>query len=590
MNATRRLKKRRVDITVDRSAILNNLFYGYEAPASSKGQKVLDGAKRLLMGAGRIVAFPFIWIGKAALYFAVPVNPKRTKDQENLMAESKVPYYRPNIGNTGKMAAVKPDAYAPTTVAAPKAKTKAQRKRRVKRQRPQVLVMERPESQVSVVDVPIEEVLPFIAADAVKEEPIVEAAVVMEAPVDAPVAERMDAPTFEAAAGAVAMDAAADVLTDAVDLAPDAVALPRKRAHRRTREEAKGRSKAKAQSKAAAGGGGGWGKKTAIGLLLCGIIGGIGFGGWYWMEGRFCNVTVFNDAEVIELRTAEKKVGDVLKENDLSLNYRDRIDCGTEAAVYEGMEIRITRAKDVVIRAGGEDVPVKMPEGTVKDALIYASISYDDDDEISPSLDTPIEPGMTIQVVGVEVKTVTKTETVDYEIIYKNSSSLKKGTTKVSQKGKEGVRTIVTKVTYKDGKEVSTEEVSNEITTKPVNKIVLRGTKVVSTSGNYQTGYTKPTEDMIARKVTLSRVTAYTHTGHRTATGKWPKVGMCAVDPKMFPYGTKLFVPGYGYAVAEDTGGFVKWEGTQIDLFMNTEAECRRWGVKRNLTVYVIKK
>lgn len=79
---------------------------------------------------------------------------------------------------------------------------------------------------------------------------------------------------------------------------------------------------------------------------------------------------------------------------------------------------------------------------------------------------------------------------------------------------------------------------------------------------------------MIARRVTLDRVTAYTHTGNRTATGKWPKVGMCAVDTSMFPYGTKLFIPGYGYAVAEDTGGFVEWGGSQIDLFMNSESEC----------------
>ena len=64
--------------------------------------------------------------------------------------------------------------------------------------------------------------------------------------------------------------------------------------------------------------------------------------------------------------------------------------------------------------------------------------------------------------------------------------------------------------------------------------------------------------------------------------------GTVAVNPSIIPYRTLLYIDGYGYAVAEDTGGFVEWGGSQIDLFMNSESECRRWGVKRGVTVYVI--
>lgn len=58
-------------------------------------------------------------------------------------------------------------------------------------------------------------------------------------------------------------------------------------------------------------------------------------------------------------------------------------------------------AKDVTILAGGKEVPIKIAEGTVEDALIYASVAYKPGDEISPSLDSEIQEGMSIQVVDV---------------------------------------------------------------------------------------------------------------------------------------------------------------------------------------------
>lgn len=58
-----------------------------------------------------------------------------------------------------------------------------------------------------------------------------------------------------------------------------------------------------------------------------------------------------------------------------------------------------------------------------------------------------------------------------------------------------------------------------------------------------------------------------------------------AVDPRVIPLGTKVYIPGYGYAIAADTGGAIK--GYKIDLYLNTEAECYRWGV-RTVTLHVV--
>lgn len=58
-----------------------------------------------------------------------------------------------------------------------------------------------------------------------------------------------------------------------------------------------------------------------------------------------------------------------------------------------------------------------------------------------------------------------------------------------------------------------------------------------------------------------------------------------AVDKNVIPLGSKLYIPGYGYAIAADTGGAIK--EMKIDLFMNTQEECYAFG-RRKVTVHVI--
>jgi 3D (Asp-Asp-Asp) domain-containing protein len=97
------------------------------------------------------------------------------------------------------------------------------------------------------------------------------------------------------------------------------------------------------------------------------------------------------------------------------------------------------------------------------------------------------------------------------------------------------------------------------------------------------------------KKVTV-KTTAYSNDDYsinvpawrdqRTATNKHVKRGMIAADWRLFPPGTRIYVPGYGEAVVEDRGGAVK--GYHLDLFVDTYKEARKWGV-RNMDVYVIK-
>lgn len=78
--------------------------------------------------------------------------------------------------------------------------------------------------------------------------------------------------------------------------------------------------------------------------------------------------------------------------------------------------------------------------------------------------------------------------------------------------------------------------------------------------------------------------TAYSG-GGTTASGMAAAVGRVAVDPRVIPLGTRLYIESYGYAVAADTGGAIK--GNRIDLYMNSESACNSFG-RRNVTVHVL--
>lgn len=90
------------------------------------------------------------------------------------------------------------------------------------------------------------------------------------------------------------------------------------------------------------------------------------------------------------------------------------------------------------------------------------------------------------------------------------------------------------------------------------------------------------------RKVIEARSTAYSPAsagGNITCSGTRVRRGVVAVDPRVIPLGTRMYVEGYGYAIAEDIGGAIK--GNKIDVAFLSLDECYRWGV-RNVKVYIL--
>ena len=157
-----------------------------------------------------------------------------------------------------------------------------------------------------------------------------------------------------------------------------------------------------------------------------------------------------------------------------------------------------------------------------------------------------------------------------FKTVTKEDSSLDQGKTKVVKKGRKGKAKITYRIKYIDGKVASKKKISKKIIRKPVNKVVAEGTRFVFDGSSY------------SRKLTVK---AYAYTGGgRTAMGTQARVGEIAVDPSVIPLGTTVYIEGVGERRAEDTGGNIK--GNTIDIYMNSEAECRSWGV-RYITIYI---
>lgn len=70
-----------------------------------------------------------------------------------------------------------------------------------------------------------------------------------------------------------------------------------------------------------------------------------------------------------------------------------------------------------------------------------------------------------------------------------------------------------------------------------------------------------------------------------TASGVRARNGTIAADTSLYPFGTVMYVPGYGYGRVEDRGGAIK--GRRLDLYFSSHREAEEWGrVRKKVTVW----
>lgn len=295
-------------------------------------------------------------------------------------------------------------------------------------------------------------------------------------------------------------------------------------------------------------------------------------------------IVVVIDGKENNVITYKRTVQGALADNEITLADKDRIEPSLDSQIGNNDIINIKRAVNVVIDVDNQELNVVTADDLVSTMLSNEGIVLQNEDKISPSLDTEITDGMKVDIVRVTTDTVQTTEDIAYNTVVKNDDTLAKSTKKVQQEGQNGKKTITTKIVYEDGKEVSRKVIGEKVDKEPVDKVVLQGTlSVVNVDRGGEAKYSK---SMKVKATAYSSVgNAYTASG--MATKRDPNgYSTIAVDPRVIPLGTKLYVEGYGYAIAADTGGAIK--GNIIDVFFRSESEAVRWGVKY-VNIYILK-
>jgi uncharacterized protein YabE (DUF348 family) len=280
--------------------------------------------------------------------------------------------------------------------------------------------------------------------------------------------------------------------------------------------------------------------------------------------------------------TYKGTVKDVLQENGIEVGPKDKLQPSLESKVSEKEAIKLKRAIPVNIIAKGVQLEVETAEDNIenmleaeKTTLKEKGIEFNKDiDEVSPSLDAKVEDNLSVQLVNVESKDVVEKGQIVFDTVVEKDENLDKSVKNVKTEGINGEKEITYQVVYKDGVESSRKVKSTKVISEPQNKVVVEGTGTI---------YASRGGNVSGKRQLACSATAYSG-GKGTSSGRKPGrveggLSTIAVDPTVIPMGSKVYVEGYGYAVASDTGTAIK--GNRIDLYFDSYKESCDWGLRQ---------
>jgi uncharacterized protein YabE (DUF348 family) len=302
-----------------------------------------------------------------------------------------------------------------------------------------------------------------------------------------------------------------------------------------------------------------------------------------WKPAKQVQMVVDNEKKTIW--TTADTVADLLIEQNIALKEFDEVDPKPEKAIKSNMDIAIEKAFQLTLNNGGKKEKVWTTSTTVADFLAGQGITLQPLDRVEPTLDTSVIANTVVNVVRIEKVTDVVEEPISFAVVKKKDAKLPKGKEKIISTGQKGLVTKEYEVVLENGKEVSRKLINKNYIKDKKDQIVAVGTKVnkVQVSRGAETGeeYYVTSTAYTANCNGCSGITATGINLHQN-----PNIKVIAVDPRVIPLGTKVYVEGYGYAVAADTGSAVK--GYKIDVFFPTKSEAYRWG-RRTIKIKILK-
>ena len=236
----------------------------------------------------------------------------------------------------------------------------------------------------------------------------------------------------------------------------------------------------------------------------------------------------------------------------------------------------------VHLREGGTVRTLDTQAATVAELLREAEIRLEKLDRVQPPPATPLTDGMEVVISRVRQQVVTEEQSLPAPVKRFADPALRAGVKRVVQEGQDGKKRIQWLVTTVDGQEVSRKVLASKVISQPKPRIERYGAGGSLPARGFYSGRRVLT--MIATGYAPYVCGGASRSG-RTATGIKAGYGTVAVDPRYIPLGTRLYIEGYGYAIAADTGRAIK--GNRIDLGHDTYQQAKRVGM-RKVKVYIL--
>lgn len=250
---------------------------------------------------------------------------------------------------------------------------------------------------------------------------------------------------------------------------------------------------------------------------------------------------VINDAgKVSTVKSRASCVGDLLEEQEINVNFHDKIYPGIYAPLQKDTEVIIKRTVPVVLSQAEATATYYTEAATVEGFLEEMDVPLDGSFFVTPLLESPIVPGMEVNLVIRRVVSEFEQQKIPYDIKKNEDKELLKGRHVVVQEGREGIRELEYRVVYAGDLEVSRELVQERIIKEPVSEVVNIGTRVE----------TPPQATVASRE---GRIYTYSSEGiaswygaefhgKRTSSGQaYDQYGFTAAHPSL-PFGTLVKV------------------------------------------------
>lgn len=259
-------------------------------------------------------------------------------------------------------------------------------------------------------------------------------------------------------------------------------------------------------------------------------------------------------------------VGEALASMGIKIGPGDTVSPSTKAPLTVGLHVYVRHAKKIELIVGGKLETKYTQASTVADLLKDAGVELGPLDKIAPDLNARLGDGQKVEIVLVRETVEPADEGLPYATEYRSDPGMLQGRQTLARAGVDGVIHREFLIRRENGVETA-RALLNETRTDPVNEVIVRGAApiYIAPAGSASQDSASPGSCVRTLNVYATWYTAASSGGVGiTRTGTPVAKGIVAVDPRVIPLGTRMYIPGYGYGVAGDTGGGIV--GNMIDL------------------------